>query len=112
MNKFLKTIADWYRNNFTGAIFLVAIITAGVICMYCLEVANHRQSDASSRSKLWVSMPHHRLNQHLELVLTCMVYWDNDDAILQGNHITVGQRERNSVTRDANAIAPRQHGTK
>uniref|UniRef100_A0A0E0DWK8 Uncharacterized protein n=1 Tax=Oryza meridionalis TaxID=40149 RepID=A0A0E0DWK8_9ORYZ len=44
----------WPENSSIGAMFLDSMIAVGVICMYCLEVADHWLSDASCRESVMV----------------------------------------------------------
>lgn len=41
-------------NSSIGAMFLDSMIAVGIICMYCLEVADHWLSDASCRESVMV----------------------------------------------------------
>nr|BAD54277.1 hypothetical protein [Oryza sativa Japonica Group]BAD54283.1 hypothetical protein [Oryza sativa Japonica Group] len=53
-------LQEHFWNSSIGAMFLDSMIAVGIICMYCLEVADHWLSDASCRGNVWVSRLHHR----------------------------------------------------
>uniref|UniRef100_A0A0E0PYV8 Uncharacterized protein n=1 Tax=Oryza rufipogon TaxID=4529 RepID=A0A0E0PYV8_ORYRU len=121
-------------NSSIGAMFLDSMIAVGIICMYCLEVADHWLSDASCRESVMVrtarwftgmtnpgvhfvlKISQYILLSFLEVTVSygqlafssgffSLVYWDHDgDDILQGNHITVGQRRKKETGRKVRGI--------